>query len=118
MTSKLFKSQQIRQFKFWLDQSLQDGMQYQHSLFQHASTWEYEQRNQLYQYARELARQGVDTLITYNASVCHLWINLKHKSLVTALLASASNSNDSPQASISAVSLSGQPLHFQCKEKL
>ncbi|MBE9070853.1 hypothetical protein IQ260_29900, partial [Leptolyngbya cf. ectocarpi LEGE 11479] len=79
MTSKLFKSQQVRRFKFWLDQSLQDGMRYQYSLFQRIITLDYSQRQQLYQQASQYAQAGADILITYDNKTCHLWINLKHK---------------------------------------
>ncbi len=81
MTAKSFKSQQIRRFKFWLEQDLQDGMQYQYALFQRIQTLEYSQRKQLYQQANQLAKKGADILVTYEDTVCHLWLNLKHKPL-------------------------------------
>ncbi len=55
-------------------------MQYQHALFQRICTLDYSQRHQLYQQASQFAQQGADTLVTYEQSSCHLWLNLKHKS--------------------------------------
>ncbi|MDV3349379.1 hypothetical protein SPB21_17865 [Leptothoe sp. ISB3NOV94-8A] len=79
MTSKSFKSQQIRRFKFWRNQRLRDGMQYQYALFQRIHTADYKQRHQVYQQASQLAQQGADILVTYEDQACHLWLNLKHK---------------------------------------
>ncbi|ESA35442.1 hypothetical protein N836_12110 [Leptolyngbya sp. Heron Island J] len=81
MTAKSFKSQQIKHFKFWLEEDLQDGMQYQYALFQRIQTSDYSQRKELYQHANQLAQKGADILVTYEDKDCHLWLNLKHKSL-------------------------------------
>ncbi len=56
-------------------------MQYESALFQRICTLSYEQRQQLYQQAAELAQQGADTMITYKDENCHLWLNLKSKAL-------------------------------------
>ena len=77
MTSKTIQNQQIKRFKFWLGQGLEEGLQYQHALFQKICTLDYGQRRQLYQQAHQFAQQGVDTLITYEDKTCHLWINLQ-----------------------------------------
>ncbi len=79
MTSKSFKSQQIRRFKFWSEHALQDGMQYQYDLFQLVRTLEQQQRDEIYQQANALAKEGVDTLITNESNLWHLWLNLKHR---------------------------------------
>ena len=86
VVAKTAKSQQIRRFKFWFDQGLQDGMQYQQALFERICTLDNSQRKQLYQQARQFAHQGADTLVTYEQGVCHLWINLKDRPIATALL--------------------------------
>lgn len=80
VTSKSFKSQRIKRFKFWLEQDLQDGMKYQNSLFQKICTLDYGKRRQIYQQANQLAKKGADILITYEEKDCHLWLNLRHKS--------------------------------------
>ncbi|MEM7793273.1 MAG: hypothetical protein AAF579_02335 [Cyanobacteria bacterium P01_C01_bin.118] len=77
MVSKTIKNQQIKRFKFWLDQSLQEGIQYQHALFQRISTLDYGKRHRLYQQAQQLAQQGADILITYEGKTCNLWVNLQ-----------------------------------------
>lgn len=77
MVSKTIKNQQIKRFKFWLDQAMQEGIQYQHALFQRISTQDYSQRRQLYQQAQQLAQQGADILVTYEGKTCHLWVNLQ-----------------------------------------
>ena len=69
MTSKQFKSQQAKQFKFWLDHRVQDGMQYQYALFQRIGTLSYEQRHQLHQQASHFAKNGADILVTYEEPV-------------------------------------------------
>lgn len=79
LVSKTVKAPQARQFKFWLEQTLQDGMQYQSALFQRICTLDYEHRHQLYQKANQLAQNGADTIITRNDKACHLWLNLKCK---------------------------------------
>ena len=83
MTAKSFKSQQIKHFKFWLEEDLQDGMQYRYSLFHRIRTLDYSQRKKLYRYANQLAQKGADILVTYDENDCHLWLNLKHKALET-----------------------------------
>ena len=59
-------------------------MRYQHALFQRISTLDYSQRHRLYLQASQFAQQGADTLITYEDSSCHLWLNLRHKSSAIA----------------------------------
>lgn len=77
MVSKTIKNQQIKRFKFWLNQGLQEGIQYQNALFQRICTLDYSQRCRLYQQSRQMAQQGADILITYEAEACHLWVNLQ-----------------------------------------
>lgn len=77
MVSKTIKNQQIKRFKFWLNQNLQDGMHYQHALFQRIRTLDYKHRHHIYQQASELAKHGDDVLVTYEDRACHLWLNLQ-----------------------------------------
>ena len=85
--SKAYKSpQQIRQFKFWFNQILHEGMQYESALFQRVCTVDYEQRQQVYQQAARLVLQGADIMITYNDRGCHLWLNLKSKALPMSVI--------------------------------
>lgn len=81
MASKTIKTRPITRFKFWLDQSLQEGIQYQHALFQKISTRDYSQRHQLYKQAHQFVQGGADTLVTYEGKTCHLWVNLQSKVL-------------------------------------
>lgn len=88
--SKAYKSpQQIRQFKFWFDQTLNEGMQYESALFQRVCTIDYERRQQVYQQAAQLVHYGADIMITYDDRDCHLWLNLKSKSLLIPVINSS-----------------------------
>ena len=87
-------------------------MQYEHALFERICTLDYSQRNQIYQQARQFAHQGADTLVTYEDSVCHLWINLKDRSIAAAQLTKPfKNYLPSPPASLR----SQQLLHHKHK---
>ena len=81
-------------------------MQYESELFQCIYTLEYDHRHQLYKQAQQLVQLGADIIITYQNKDCHLWLNLKCKSLQVSNLGIQVHSTDNcPDKSVTAMTM-------------
>lgn len=79
MLPRVIQESQVRPFKFWFNESLQDGIHYQKELYYRLHTCDSGSRGKLYQVACRLARNGADVLITVAATDCSLWANLRNQ---------------------------------------
>lgn len=70
-------------FKFWFDNSIQDGMHYRNDLFYRLYTVGLEQRARLYHYACRMAQRDL-VIVTATPKQCSIWVSLRSPS-VTAL---------------------------------
>ncbi len=69
---------QITRFKFYLDQSVQDGMTYQNELYRLAQAFPSRDRQTAYRYGCELVGQGVPTIISVSKQHYLVWISLRN----------------------------------------
>ncbi len=68
-------------FKFWSNDSLQDGVHFHNELYYRLRQSPADSRAQLYQVACRLAQHGADILLTVSDESCSLWINLRNQKL-------------------------------------
>ncbi|HHP7244112.1 MAG TPA: hypothetical protein ACFE0H_05435 [Elainellaceae cyanobacterium] len=72
-------------FKFWFEQTIQDGMYYQNELFYRLHTVPAPLRARLYHYACKLAQQ--DTVIVSSSdSMCSVWVSLHSPNIMSKQL--------------------------------
>jgi hypothetical protein len=70
-------------FKFWFNNSIQDGMYYRNELFYRLHTIGLEHRARLYHYACKLAHHDT-VIVTTTNDRCSIWVSLRSPS-ATAL---------------------------------
>jgi hypothetical protein len=70
-------------FKFWFNNTVQDGMYHQNELFYRLHTVPLALRAQLYHYACRLAQRD-NVMVTASNTHCSIWVSLRSPS-VTAL---------------------------------
>ena len=70
-------------FKFWFNNTVQDGMYYQNELFYRLHSVSIGTRAQLYHYACKLAQRD-NVVVTASDQQCSIWVSLRSPS-VTAL---------------------------------
>lgn len=76
--------QQITLFKFYMDQSVQDGMTHGNELYRLAKQFSPDNRLEAYRFGCELIGQGIPTLISASKQRYIVWISLRNP-LATAL---------------------------------
>ena len=65
------------QFKFWLNNQIQDGMHYQYEMFCRLHTVASDKRARLYRCGCKLSQSGTPTIISLNEHSCSLWVSLR-----------------------------------------
>jgi hypothetical protein len=68
-------------FKFWFNNSIQDGMYYRNELFYCLYSIEIKQRARLYHYACKLAQDHM-VIISSTDVLCHIWISLRSEGAI------------------------------------
>lgn len=84
---QVLKEQNARQFKFWFNGNLQDGMYCQNDLFYRLQTVAIGERAMLYKLACKLMSQGADVVVTVSEADCSLWANLRNQKVSARFLA-------------------------------
>ncbi|MBM0745241.1 hypothetical protein JOY44_27600 (plasmid) [Phormidium sp. CLA17] len=74
---RMIPEQQITLFKFYMDQSMQDGVTYGKELYQLARQFVASDRLEAYRYGCELLGQGVPTLISVSKQRYIVWTGLR-----------------------------------------
>lgn len=86
MLPRVLREDQVRVFKFWYGEAMQDGTHYCNELFYRAMVVDLEQRPRLYHLACRLSGRGATTLVTLTDCQCSLWISLRNQSVTIDLL--------------------------------
>ncbi|MBM0744329.1 hypothetical protein JOY44_22400 [Phormidium sp. CLA17] len=74
---RMIPEQQITLFKFYMDQSMQDGVTYGKELYRLAKQFVVSDRLEAYRYGCELLGQGVPTLISVSKQRYIVWTGLR-----------------------------------------
>ncbi|MGF1458203.1 MAG: hypothetical protein ACFBSG_04185 [Leptolyngbyaceae cyanobacterium] len=88
MLPKVIAESQVEPFKFWFNNSLQDGVHFQNELYFRLKESPISERGHLYQLACKLAQRGGDVFITVSRGQCRLWANLRNQKMVVQSVAS------------------------------
>ncbi len=72
-------------FKFWFDNSIQDGMYYRNELFYRLHTISSESRARLYHYACKLSKHDC-VVVTTTDDTCSLWVSLRSPNIAALRL--------------------------------
>jgi len=64
-------------FKFWLNDQIQEGMNYQQEMFCRLYTLAPQFRAQLYQFGCKLTQNGTLVVISITNKHCSLWVSLR-----------------------------------------
>jgi hypothetical protein len=72
----VINEQDISPFKFWFDDSIQDGLYYQRELYYRRHIGDVRHRAKIYHYACKLAhRAGI--VVTITRRQCSIWVSLR-----------------------------------------
>ncbi|MBM0743971.1 hypothetical protein JOY44_20495 [Phormidium sp. CLA17] len=74
---RMIPEQQITLFKFYMDQSMQDGVTYGQELYRLARQFAASDRLEAYRYGCELLKQGIPTLISASKQRYIVWTSLR-----------------------------------------
>lgn len=66
----------ISPFKFWFNNSIQDGMYYRHELYYRLHTADISKRAKVYHYACKMAQQSA-IAVTASQQQCSIWVSLR-----------------------------------------
>jgi hypothetical protein len=72
-------------FKFWFEDTIQDGMYYQNELFYRLHTVDIKARARLYHYACKLAQKDF-VVVTADHDRCSVWVSLRSPSVSALVL--------------------------------
>jgi len=72
---------QVQPFKFWFNDSLQDGVHFQNELYYRLRQTPIAERSRLYHLACKLVQNGADVFLTAAADECSLWANLRNQKI-------------------------------------
>ena len=81
----------VSPFRFWFEDTLQEGMIYQNELFECLRVFSDRQRTEVYELSNTLSQQGILVVITHKrersswksvSGRYKLWINLRQKNLL------------------------------------
>lgn len=73
----MISEQQMTLFKFYMDQTVQDGMTYRNDLYRLARQFTRDERLEAYRFGCELHGQGVLTLFSVSKQGYTVWISLR-----------------------------------------
>lgn len=82
MLPKVVLESEVQQFKFWFNNSLQDGVHFQNELYYRLKQTPVERRSYLYHLACRLSQHGADVFLTTDDEQCSLWANLRNQKIV------------------------------------
>lgn len=82
MLPKVIQEQQLKPFKFWFNDSLQDGVHFQNELYYRLRQMPIADRSRLYQLGSKLVQRGADVFLTASDEQCSLWANLRNQKAV------------------------------------
>lgn len=77
MLPLVVKENTIFTFKFWFDDQIQEGMNYQQEMFCRLYTLAPQFRAQLYQFGCKLTQNGTVVVISIADKHCSLWVSLR-----------------------------------------
>lgn len=69
---------QINLFKFYMDQTIQDGMAYGNDLYKLAKEYAISDRLEAYRFGYELIGQGISPLISVSKNRYRVWVSLRN----------------------------------------
>ncbi|MEO1294729.1 MAG: hypothetical protein AAFW75_02830 [Cyanobacteria bacterium J06636_16] len=69
----------VQPFKFWFDGGLQDGLHFCNEFYYRLQEQPLAAQDRLQQYARQLAQDGTDVLLSADDCQCSLWVNLRNR---------------------------------------
>ena len=64
-------------FKFWFNNSIQEGMYYRNELFYRLHSIEIRHRARLYHYACRLAQKDTVVIVSATNTSCSIWLSLR-----------------------------------------
>lgn len=70
--------QRVTLFKFYMDQTIQDGMTYRNELYRLAKEFGSDDRLEAYRFGYELIGQGASPLISVSKHRYRVWISLRN----------------------------------------
>ncbi|MEO1148207.1 MAG: hypothetical protein AAFY26_21730 [Cyanobacteria bacterium J06638_22] len=76
MLPPVINEQEISPFKFWFEDSIQDGMYYRSELYYRRHIGDVRHRAQIYHYACKLA-YCISTVVTLTKHQCSIWVSLR-----------------------------------------
>jgi len=71
------KEKTLFTFKFWFNDQIQEGMNYQQEMFCRLYTVAHQFRAQLYQFGCKLTQNGTIVVISITDDHCSLWVSLR-----------------------------------------
>jgi hypothetical protein len=80
METLLINEQFVSQFKHWREGQMRTGMRFRNNLFESVATFDYRQRQQVFDLAERLAESGKEVVVTAASTRYTVWINLRAKS--------------------------------------
>lgn len=84
MLPKIVPENQLQPFKFWFNDSLQDGVHFQNELYYRLRQMPIAERGRLYQLGCKLGQNGADVFLTASDVQCSLWANLRNQKAVAS----------------------------------
>ncbi len=69
---------QVSLFKFYMDQTIQDGMAYGNDLYRLVKEFEISDRLKAYRFGYELIGQGISPLISVSKNRYRVWVSLRN----------------------------------------
>lgn len=77
MLPLVVKENSLFTFKFWFNDQIQEGMNYQQEMFCRLCTLAPQCRAQLYQFGCKLTQNGTPVVISITDQHCSLWVSLR-----------------------------------------
>lgn len=72
----------MQPFKFWFNDSLQDGVHFQDELYYRLQQAPITERSRLFQLACKLMQHGADVFLTASDESCSVWANLRNQKVL------------------------------------
>lgn len=84
MLPKVVQEKQLQPFKFWFNDSLQDGVHFENELYYRLRQTPIAERSRLYQIGCKLAQNGADVFLTAADEQYSLWASLRNQKAVAS----------------------------------
>lgn len=82
MLPKIVQEKQLQPFKFWFNDSLQDGVHFENELYYRLRQMPIAERSRLYHLGCKLTQNGADVFLTASDAQCSLWASLRNQKAV------------------------------------